>query len=237
MDLRLAIPSTGALHDPAMSFLESCGLAIVRSSSRSYRGEIPAIAGLVVHFQRAADIAMSVENGSSDLGIVGMDDFLEKRREGGNSEILIAGLGFGHCEVVVGVPDFWVDVTSVADLADLSTDLKGQGDGLLRVATKFPRLTERFLLENGFNYFSIRQASGALEAAPLMGSADVIVDISETGTTMRENRIKTIHGGTVLASEACLIGNRAHLAESIERSDSARELVVRIESRLDGAGP
>lgn len=143
--------------------------------------------------------------------------------------VVIEGLGFGHCELVIGVPDSWVDVNSMADLADLSLEFREEGRDL-RVATKSPRLVEPFLLSNGINYFSLAQSSGTLEAAPAIGYADIIVDIAETGATMRENRLKPIRRGTVLTSEACLIGNRRLLGLDKGKLDRAKALVELIEA-------
>ncbi len=230
--LRLAIPSDGALHEPTLMFLRACGMGVLRTNARRYTAEIPSLPGVSVLFQRGSDIPLKVEEGSADLGVVGYDRFLESRREGGNCNVVIESLGFGHCELVIGVPDSWVDVTSVADLADLSIEFRLQGRDL-RVATKFPRLVERFLLASGVNYFSLVHSSGTLEAAPAMGFADIIADISESGTTMRENRLKTIHGGSVQRSEACLISNRKLLAEDAAKLRRAQGLVELIEAHQE----
>ena len=139
-----------------------------------------------------------------------------------------------RCELVIGVPDSWVDVDSLADLADLAMDFREQGKDL-RIATKSPRLAERFLLENGVTYFSLVPATGTLEAAPSLGYADVITDITSTGATLRENRLKTIHGGSIMTSQACLIGNRALMTTSAEKLNLATALVERIEAHLEAA--
>ncbi len=210
-------------------FLRSCGIGVLRTNLRRYAAEIPTLPGVVVHFQRGADIPLKVEEGSADMGIVGMDRFMEVQPEGGNTAVVIEKLGFGHCELVLGVPDSWVDVTSLADLADLAMEFREQGRDL-RIVTKYPRLVERFLLSNGVHYFSLVHSSGTLEAAPAMGYADIIADISSSGTTMRENRLKTIHGGSILTSEACLIANRALLAAESAKLERARALVELIEA-------
>ena len=202
------MPSDGALYESALDFLRSSGLEVQRENSRRYTAAIPAIPGVTVHFQRAADIALKVEEDSVDMGIMGLDQYMETRRAGGGSRVIVNHLGFGQSELVIGVPDFWVDVTSVTQLANLSLELRDKGSELLRVASKYPRLVERFLLKEGVNYFINVHASGALEAAPVMGYADIICDISSTGTTLRENRLKTIIGGTVMNSEACLVGKK-----------------------------
>ncbi len=229
--LRLAVPSDGALHEPTLAFLRACGVGVLRPNKRRYTANMPALPGVTVLFQRGADITGKVEEGNADMGVVGIDRFLEMRRHVGAAKIVIDELGFGRCELVIAVPDAWIDVTSVADLADLSMELREQGRDL-RVATKSPRLVERFLLSNGVNYFSIVHSSGTIEAAPAMGFADVIADVTETGVTMRENRLKTIKGGTLIASEACLIGNSASIGSDEDRLGLATSLVEMIEAYL-----
>lgn len=229
--LRLAVPSDGALHEPSLLFLKSSGMGVSRRNLRRYTAEIPSLPGVVVHFQRGSDIAMKVEEGSAELGLVGLDRFLETRREGGGSRVVVEGLGFGHAELALGVPDSWVDVSSLADLADLAVDFRAKGTDL-RIATKYPRLVERFLLSHGVAFFTLVPSSGTLEAAPEMGYADIIADISSTGTTMRANRLKTIAGGSVVTSEACLIGNGLLLAADSEKLRLATAVVERIEGRM-----
>ncbi len=223
------------MHEPSFLFLRACGLGVARTNSRRYVADIPSLPGVTVHFQRHADIAFKVEEGSADVGIVGSDNFAESLQEGGNAAVIIDRLGFGHCEIVLGVPDSWVDVVSLADLADLSMEFRADGRDL-RVATKFPRLVEGFLLRSGVSYFSMVPTSGTLEAAPAMGYADIIADITETGVTMRENRLKTIAGGTIMSAEACLIANRAALAADEAKLRTAEDMVERIESHLRAGG-
>lgn len=227
--LRFAIPSSGNLHEPALDFLKACGIGVSRPNPRKYTAEIPSLPGVIVHFQRQSDITMKVEDGMADVGIVGHDGFLERQPESSDAEVIIERLGFALSELVIQVPDSWVDVTSVADLADLATEFRQQGKQL-QVATKYPRLTEKFLLANGVNFVTPIPSSGTLEISPAMGSADIITDISSTGTTMRANRLKTIHGGTVVSSEACIIGNRAGIASDPEKLGPAIALVERIEA-------
>jgi len=233
--LRLAIPSDGPLHETSLLFLRSCGLDVLRSNTRRYAADVPSLPGVTVHFQRGADIPEKVEERSADLGIVGHDHFLEARREGGETDVVLDKLGFGQSQLVFGVPDSWIDVVSLADVADLTVEFRDTGKDL-RIATKFPRLVERFLLTSGITHFSLVHTSGTLEAAPAMGYADVVADISTTGTTLRENRLKTIHGGVVLSSEACLIGNRVETGSAAEKLSLATSFVERIEAHLRSLG-
>ena len=229
--LRLAVPSDGALHDPSLLFLKSSGMGVSRRNLRRYTAEIPSLPGVVVHFQRGSDIAMKVEEGSAELGLVGLDRFLETRREGGGSRVVIDNLGFGQAELALGVPDSWVDVSSLADLADLAVEFRAKGTDL-RIATKYPRLLRQFLFQQGINYFTLVPTSGSLEAAPVAGYADLIADLTASGVTLRENGLKTLDEGTILVSQACLITNPARLEMLGKGLRLARSLAEMMESHL-----
>jgi len=128
-----------------------------------------------------------------------------------------------------------MDVTSLADLVDLSVELREKGRDL-RVATKYPRLVQRYFYAKGLNYFTLVKASGAMEVAPAMGYADIIADISSSGTTLRENRLKTIEDGTIFRSQACLVANRRLLRRDADKLDTTRRLLEMIEARMRAAG-
>ena len=233
--LRLVLPSDGELSEPTQGFMRDCGIPVRRPSARRYTGSIPALPGIEVLFQRTADITQKVEEGSAELGITGLDRLLEYR----NNELLVVALledlGFGRCEFVLAVPDAWLDVTSVDDLADVALDFHQHGKQL-RIATKYPRLLRSHLFERGINYFTLVPASGTLEAAPAAGYADLIADLTATGTTLRENGLKTLEGGTILISQSCLIANPNSLSNNKPNTHLARHLVELMESHLQ-AGP
>ena len=214
-----------------MAFLEASGLTVLRPSARRYTAWIPALAQVEVLFQRTADITQKVEEGSAELGITGLDRYLEYRSDEDRVVTLIDDLQFGRCEFVLAVPDSWLDVTSVADLADLALEFRQSGKQL-RIATKYHRLLRRYLSERGINYFTLVSASGTLEAAPAAGYADLIADITSTGVTLRENRLKTLEEGTILVSQACLIGNPLLLATPPARRNAARSIAELMEAHL-----
>ena len=224
MGLRLILPSDGNLHEPAREFLRACNLTVERASARSYTGLIPSLDGATVLFQRTADVTSNVEEGRAELGITGLDRYLEYRQEGGNAISLIEDLGFGHCALVVAVPGGWLDVTSMSDLADLALEFR-QAGRQLRIATKFPRLVRRYLLGSGINYFSLVMTTGAVEAAPAAGYADLIADLTASGETLRENRLRPLEDGNVLVSQACLIGNRTLLGRTLQRARTILEMM------------
>lgn len=214
-----------------MSFLASCGVKVSRPNARRYTGSIPALPGIDVLFQRTADITTKVEEGSAEMGITGLDRLMEYRHDDDAVVPVMEDLEFGRCDYVLAVPDSWLDVTSIDDLADLALEFHERGRQL-RIATKYPRLLRRYLFERGINFFTLVPASGTLEAAPIAGYADLIADLSATGTTLRENRLKTLEGGTILTSQACLIANPAALASCPADLRLAQLLTEMLEARL-----
>ena len=230
-NLRLAVPSEGALYEPAEQFLRDCGLAVKRASQRRYTAVMPSLPGVDVLYQRSSDIPGEVDDGASDVGITGFDRFLEKRREGGDSLTLYEDLGFGAASLVIAVPDGWLDITSLADLADLALEFRQRGKEL-RIATKYPRLVSRSLHRRGINFFTLVHASGGLEAAPVMGYADLIADITASGTTLRENGLKPLSDGVVRTSQAVLIGNGRRLGDDPEKLAITREILERVEAYI-----
>jgi len=229
--LRLILPSDGDLYESSLSFMKTCGLDVVRPSARRYTAVIPSLPGVEVLFQRTADITQKVEEGSAELGLTGLDRLLEYRNDEKQVVPLIEDLCFGRCEFVLAVPESWLDVTSVADLADLALEFRQDGKQL-RIANKYPRLLQRYLFARGINYFTLVPASGTLEAAPAAGYADLIADLTTTGVTLRENGLKTLDEGTVLVSQACLIGNPGLLSASPGGLQLARSIVELMEANL-----
>ena len=233
--LRLVLPSDGDLHEPTLSFLQACGLAVLRPSARRYTAHIPALPGMEVLFQRTADVTQRVEEGSAELGITGLDRYLEFRGDERRVVPLINDLGYGRCDLVLAVPESWLDITSVDDLADLALEFYQEGKQL-RIATKYRRLLRRHLFDRDINLFTLVPVSGTVEAAPGAGYADLIADLRDTGSTLRENRLKTLEGGTILAAQACLIGSPPLLAEAGEGRHLARALMEMMEAHLRECG-
>jgi ATP phosphoribosyltransferase len=229
--IRLALPSKGQLESPTLDFLAAAGLGVSRPNERQYVAGIPAIPEIMVLFQRAADICSKVDEGSVDLGITGFDTVAERGHGREAVVVMYDSLGYGACELVLAVPDTWVDVSSVEDVADLSVLFRDKGKSL-RIATKYPNLTKRWLYERGIVQFSLVEAEGALEAAPSMGFADLIADITASGTTLRENRLKRVEGGTLLRSQACFVGNRRALLGNARKLQVVCKMLELIEAHL-----
>ena len=242
MKIRIALPGKGTLEAATLAFLAECGMKVNRNNPRQYLARIGSMPNVEVVFQRAADIPTLVQDGDAALGITGYDILAEHRgyseraddEEDSDDDMIVLerDLGYGNCKLVVAVPETWIDVTTCADLWHLAgyyTTQKGRG---LRIATKYPILTGQFLRRHGITHCKIVSPHGALEAAPLTDTADLIVDLTETGTTLRENHLKLLEDGTVLRSQACLIGNIDHLHTNKETLQVASTILELIEARM-----
>ncbi|MBV9711557.1 MAG: ATP phosphoribosyltransferase [Ktedonobacteraceae bacterium] len=239
--VRLALPSKGALETSTLNFLAECGMKVNRNNPRQYLARIKSIPEIEVVFQRVADIPALVQSGDATLGITGYDLLAEHRgygeeeEENGHDEdlmLLERDLGYGSCQLVVAVPETWIDVSNCADLWHLSgyyQEHKGRG---LRIATKYPVLTGQFLRRHNITHCKIFSPHGALEAAPLTDTADLIVDLTETGTTLRENHLKLLDDGTVLRSQACLISNSDMLLHDEHALRVAETMLELIDARM-----
>lgn len=233
--IRLALASKGRMETETLAFLDDCGLLVTKLNSRQYVATIPAIPELEVWFQRSADIVRKVRYGDVSLGITGFDSVAEYGGEGDEIIVLHDTLGFGGCQLVLAVPDKWDDIASVDDLPALARKQAAE-DRPLRIGTKYERLVVRFLAERGIEPYQLIRSEGALEAGPQMGFVDLIADLIATGITLRENRLKQIEGGTLLTSEACLIGNRHALKSRPGVLMVAKQLLEFIEAHLRATG-
>ena len=220
-DIRIALPSKGSLASDSLKLLNNIGLQVYKPNPRQYEATIPSLSGVSVLFQRAGDIAHSVRDGSIDFGITGFDVVSERCPENYTVLILLQELGYGHCSLNVIVPENWESFHHMSDLYTWSTSI----DRPIRVATKFPYLTRTFFNEHNIEEIQLIKAEGTLEIAPTIGYADVIVDLVSTGTTLRDNRLKIIRDGKILASQACLIANRSALKNRPEILKIAQQLL------------
>lgn len=229
--IRLALPSKGRMETEALDFLAECGLRVHKPNPRQYTASLPALPEVLILFQRARDIPLSVAAGDVDLGITGYDTLFEAFGEQAGDVIVVhEALGFGECQLVVAVPEEWDEVRTVADLARRSAGRE------LRVATKYISSVSRFLAAHGVTNVRVVSADGALESAPIVGYADFIADISSTGTTLRENRLRALDDGTIVTSQAILIGNRSALKERPDVLATTRQMLEFIEAHLRARG-
>jgi ATP phosphoribosyltransferase len=227
-NIRIALPSKGLLEEGSKKLLADVGLGVYNPNPRQYIASIPHLTGVEVIFQRPGDIVISVRDGSVDFGITGRDIYLEKKDTNGKIIELHSQLGFGKCTLNIIVPDQWSETNNFMDLQKFQAE-KGCP---LKVATKFPNLTRKFFASGTKIPIEVIQAEGALEIAPTVGYADIIVDLVSTGTTLRDNRLKKLPDGTLLDAEACLIANKACLKKNPKSLAIATQLLELIGAHL-----
>lgn len=211
--ITIALPSKGRMKEDASAIFERAGLPIVAvGNERSYRGKVEGHDDIEIAFLSASEIAREIGAGTVDFGVTGEDLIREGLIDADAKMEIAARLGFGHADVVVAVPEIWLDVDTMADLGDVAADFRSRHGRRLQIATKYWRLTQQhFSGSHGIQLYRIVESLGATEGAPAAGQADIIVDITSTGSTLKANNLKILSDGVILKSEACLV--RARKAE------------------------
>src|SRR5215471_18629400 len=226
--LVLAVPSKGRLQENAEAFFSRAGLELVKPrGARDYRGSIKRLEGVEVAFLSAAEITEQLAAGAVHFGITGEDLVREMMPQVDDKVVLLEGLGFGYANVVVAVPEAWIDVRDMADLDDVAISFRVRHDRRLRVATKYLHLTRGFFSRHGIVDYRIVESAGATEGAPAAGIAELIVDITTTGTTLAANGLRVIDDGVILRSQANLVAARAANWGAAART-TARSMLDRI---------
>jgi len=231
MTITLALPSKGRLKEKALEVLENAGLSVILpKDQRHYRAQVKGDSKIDILFLSASEIARELGYGSVDLGVTGEDLIRETLSSADERVQIEARLGFGHADVVVAVPEVWYDVSTMADLDDVAADFRQRHGRRLRIATKYWRLTQQFFSHmHGIQVYRIVESLGATEGAPASGSADIIVDITSTGSTLHANHLKVLEDGVILTSQACLVSSRG-----TAEAKAVEELSQRIKTALAG---
>lgn len=210
--LTLAVPSKGRLMEATSGLLARAGFTIDRlGADRGYRGILNGLENVEIAFLSASEIAQNLRDGKVDLGVTGQDLLQEKIPPEDASVRLMLRLGFGPADVVVAVPECWLDVATMADVDEIAESFYERHGRRLRVATKYHNLTRRFFAEKGVTGYRIIESLGATEGAPAAGIAEIIVDITTTGSTLAANNLKILDDGVILKSSAVLAGRQACL--------------------------
>ena len=203
--LTLAIPSKGRLKDDCHAYFADAGASLKQAAGgRGYRATLGGFPEIEVLLLSAGEIAVSLLAGDVHLGITGEDLLREAAPELSGRIHLVRPLGFGFANVVVAVPQYWIDVSTMADLDDVCAAFAHRHRRRLRIATKYTQLTRSFFAGTGISDYRIVESAGATEGAPAAGTAEAIVDITTTGTTLAANGLKTLEDGTILESQAQL---------------------------------
>ncbi len=207
MKIKIAVPSKGRISEPSISILEKAGLGLIDKNNRKLISKT-FYDNIEIMFARASDIPEFVNDGVADMGITGVD--LINENEVDVRELL--DLKFGQTKLVLAAPE----ESNIDSVDDITDDMK--------VATEFPVLTRKYLEEKGLN-LKIVKLSGSTEAAPFIGLADLITDLTSTGTTLKMNHLEIID--TILESSIKLIANKESLNEK-------RELIEAVSTSIKG---
>ena len=190
--------------------------------------------GVEIAYLSASDITAQLAQGGVHFGVTGEDQIRETIPDVDARVVLIDKLGFGDANVVVAVPQAWIDVRSMADLDDVSTEFRTRHNRRMRVATKYINLTRSFFSRHGVVDYRIVESAGATEGAPASGTAELIVDITTTGATLAANGLKVLDDGTILKSQANLVASR-DADWSPQALDTARLIFDHISARARAA--
>ncbi|AHB47305.1 ATP phosphoribosyltransferase [Hyphomicrobium nitrativorans NL23] len=228
--LILGVPSKGRLMDETAAAFAQAGLTLRKTGNeRGYRGEIVELPGVDVAFISASEIAWNLKIGRIHLGVTGEDLVSEQMSDAATRVTFLKKLGFGRADVIVAVPDCWIDVRTMADLSEIALPFRRAHGRWYRVATKYLNLTRRFFAARGLANYRIVESLGATEGTPAAGTAELIVDITTTGTTLAANGLRILDDGLILRSEACLIASN-----TADWSPATQGVLDEIKARMAG---
>uniref|UniRef100_A0A7S0WVJ2 ATP phosphoribosyltransferase n=1 Tax=Pyramimonas obovata TaxID=1411642 RepID=A0A7S0WVJ2_9CHLO len=231
---RLAMPSKGRMAEDTLDLLKQCQLNVRKTNPRQYIAKISQLENMEVWFQRASDVVRRLRAGDVDIGILGNDMFTEFGEGDDDLIVLHEKLGFGHCHLALGVPTTgkWEEIHTLDDLKGMS-EFNAQRP--LRVVTGYHYIAKEYFKKVGLEHVQILAADGALEAAPQMDYADIILDLVSTGTTLRENNLKQLEGARIMESEGVLVARKQALLEQPGALGIVRELLERLDAHLTAA--
>ena len=203
--ITIGLPSKGRLKDKAIEFFETNGLKILQNEKeRNYFATIKNKPNIKIIYLHAKEIIQRLGDGTLDVGISGLDLLNESEINLQDKIITKKKLNFGGANLVVAVPDDWIDVQTIADLEEVAFDIRSKRNTRLRVATKYPNLTNNFLISKGVTQYKLISSLGATETYPFIGSSEIITDITSTGKTLGDNNLRVLKDGLILKSTACL---------------------------------
>ena len=210
--IKIGLPSKGRLKDESLKVFKKNKLSI-KDSRRNYLSEIKNFSLNEVVFSHAREIVERLADNSLDIGISGYD-LLKESLPGIQKNIQVfSRLNFGFADLIVAVPDTWIDVQTIADLEEISFEFKDKNIGKLRVATKYPNLTNDFLLSKGLTQYKIVNSLGSTEVYPFTNQSEIITDITSTGATLKANNLRVLKDGNILKSSACILISKKSLKD------------------------
>jgi len=210
--IKIGLPSKGRLKEESLKIFKKNKLSI-KDSKRKYLSEIKNFSTNEVIFSHAREIVERLADNSLDIGISGFD-LLKESLPGIKKNIQVfSRLNFGFANLIVAVPNAWIDVQTIADLEEISFELKDRNTGKLRVATKYPNLTNDFLLSKGLTQYKIVNSLGSTEIYPFTNQSEIITDITSSGATLKANNLRVLKDGNILKSSACILISKKSLKD------------------------
>lgn len=207
--MSIAIPSKGRLKENAENWLKASGFTVRQlGGGRGYTATLKGLPDADIMLLSASEIAGGMIAGDLHIGITGQDLMHDLSSDVERDVFMLKELGFGGADVIVAVPQSWLDVDTMADLEAAGAQFRLRHGRRMRVATKYLRLTRRFFAQRSVGEYRLVESAGATEAAPAAGSAEVIVDITSTGATLKANGLKILSDGVILKSQAALAASR-----------------------------
>ena len=208
--LKLGIPSKGRLMEKTFDWFGARGVTLERAGSdREYRGTVTGVDGIDLVLLSAGEIPRELATGRIHLGVTGRDMVQERLSFWENQAAEVARMGFGQADLVLAVPDFWTDVTTIDDFDAAATAFRAVHGHRLRIATKYHRLVRGFLKAAEVSDYQLVDSQGATEGTVKNEAAEAIADITTTGATLRANHLRILTDGLILSSEATLFKTRA----------------------------
>ena len=224
MTLKLGVPSKGRLMEKTFDWFAKRGLQLSRTGSeREYAGAVAGIDGVELVLLSAGEIPRELASGNIHLGVTGTDLVQEKLARWEQEVEEVAEMGFGFADLILAVPNCWVDVETLEDLDAVAAAFRAEHGHRLRVATKYHRLVREFLTDAGVADYQLVDSQGATEGTVKNETAEMVADITSTGETLRANHLKILGDGLVLKSQATLWRSRV-AAYSPEEKATLKEL-------------
>ena len=210
--INIGIPSKGRLRKDVLRIFNKKKLKLISErGERDLIGSIKNTSNVKILYLHAREIIQRLGDGSLDIGFSGFDLLKESQINIQKRINVIKKYEFGKANLVVAIPDPWIDVQTVADLEEIAFEFRDKKKKRLRVATKYPNLTKEFLFSKGVTQFQLVESLGATEAYPFTGSANLITDISSTGETIKSNNLRILKDGEILKSQACIFTSKKNL--------------------------
>ena len=204
--IKIGIPSKGRLRKDILNIFKKKKLKL--SSEKGKRDLVGYISGkknIKIIYLHAREIIESLGDGSLDIGFSGYDLLRESEQNIQNKIKIIKKYEFGKANLVIAIPDDWIDVQTIADLEEIAFEFKDKKKKRLRVSTKYLNLTRDFLYSKGVTQFKLVKSLGSTEVAPFTGTSEIISDITSTGATLKANKLRILKDGQILKSQACLM--------------------------------